>query len=412
MIDLYTYQKQAVNALLSGKHFLISNVGTGKTIMSLEYARRTGKKNVLVITTAGVRDAQGFERDAVMFSDVWYKSLSSFIVVSWAGLAKWLKTQTSSNQFSLSDWVIIGDEIACMKAGVSSQRGKAFLNIAKLTDTWIGMTATPGDKWIDFYAYLCAAGLVRNKTAFLKEYCKIQTFKGFPEIVGYNHEDRLAEMWASISYTPDTSAVIAELPAETHKTIHFKQPKGYRQTMKTRCTIDGDPLDSTPAYCHYLRQLCASDQKRQWLADYIEHLGSRAVVFYNYTEEGNHAEETIKKAVGKRGRVWRIDGHRHEIPTEQTSGNRDVVLVQWQAGAMGLNLQFINYWVSLSPCYSYSISVQGRGRIKRIGQTKHMDFKYCLCDNTIEEAVYKCLKNKSDFAEEVWDLGKEKNETD
>lgn len=788
MIELYNYQKQAVKRLLSGKHFLISPMGTGKTMVALEFARRTGKKHVLVVTTASVRDASnqggGFVSDAKALDPVWFNSLSSFSIVSWAGLAKWLKTQTSSNQFSLAAYAIIFDEVAASKAGVSSQQGKAFLNITKLTDTWIGMTATPGDKWIDFYAYFCSCGLVKNKTAFTREYCNVQTFKGFPEIVGYHHEDKLAEMWESISYTPDTSTILAELPPETHQTIHFRKPAGYDRARKTRLDKDGEPLDNcfaggtlvnTPRgtkriedikigdevysynhtskqievkkvlntinktvlgdvyaltcdkhqpiictdnhtfyngekyieakdisrgnvlyemqclwkrdkrginlsakkntkryregvlwkevpifsywrsnkgykdrqkkenvwernqmyvvskeyphsrnlckqneelqtretyllyakmqqksttredegkrsnkthpriwrsspmplvqekypseksqgisvqsstargasillrkmwericyinmsrkirgatkiikrierkdgglgervssedgerqknnrictslqnrlsttrnkigdrmrwdrassqestrvrqeetrvirrirvenceilqqgnlkkyklssvpdrvycievednhnffvegilthncskYCHYLRRLCASADKMKWLGEYIQHLGDRCVVFYNYTEEGDEAERTLTRAIKGHGRVWRIDGKRHAIPTEATSGARDVVLVQWQAGAMGLNLQFINYWVSLSPNYSYSISVQGRGRIKRIGQKKHMDFIYLMCDNTIEKDIYKCLKNKSNFAEETWELGKE-----
>ena len=51
-------------------------------------------------------------------------------------------------------------------------------------------------------------------------------------------------------------------------------------------------------------------------------------------------------------------------------------------------------------------SVQARGRIKRLGQTKPMYFYYLKCDG-IESDVYKALANKRDFSEDVWMKGEE-----
>jgi SNF2 family DNA or RNA helicase len=131
-------------------------------------------------------------------------------------------------------------------------------------------------------------------------------------------------------------------------------------------------------------------------------LGDRAILFYNFVKEGDILEETLKKVLPKDAKVWRIDGKTHDIPTEQTCGKRDVILVQWQAGSMGLNLQFVNCWLSVTPNYSWTISTQARGRIKRIGQKRPMFFFYFMCDNTIEQSIYDCLKNKCDFAEDAW----------
>lgn len=292
----------------------------------------------------------------------------------------------------------------CMKAGISSNRGKAFLQIANRTDTWAGFTATPGDRWIDFYAYFTACGKVKNKTQFQRDYCIMQTYRGYPEIIGYRNEQQLKDWWAELSYVPDASKVLAELPAETNQTVLFKQPAGYKQTLKTHETLDREFLDNASAMCHYLRQLCCSKQKLDWLTEFVEHLPTSCVVFYNYTEEGDQIETTLKKKVGK---VWRIDGADHDIPKPETIGKHDVVLVQYMAGSMGLNLQFMNYCVFFSPNYSYTLSVQSKGRIKRIGQTKHCHYYYLKCKDTIEEDVYKILSNKGEFSEENWLLGKE-----
>lgn len=288
------------------------------------------------------------------------------------------------------------------KAGISSQRGTAFLKIAAHTNCWTGYTATPGDCWMDFYAYFCACNFVRNKTAFRMRFCNIQTYKGFPEIIGYREQDTLKDWWERIADTVDISEMLAQLPEETHKVIKFDAPKGYKEVLKTRMSREGEFLDTTMGLCCYLRQMCVDNKRLAYIADFVENLGDRAVLFYNFIKEGEILEETIKKVLPKGAKVWRIDGRSHDIPTEETCGKRDVVLVQWQAGAMGLNLQFMQYWVSVSPNYSWTISTQARGRIKRIGQKKNMFFLYFVAEHTIEESIYECLHNKRDFAEDAW----------
>ena len=244
----------------------------------------------------------------------------------------------------------------------------------------------------------------------MQRYVKLQTFKGFPEIVGYYYEDELKEFWKKISTAPDTRQMMAELPSEGHKVIEFKKASTYDNTLKTMVAPDGTLLDTSGALCAELRRQCFTKDKQQWIKDFVENLGDGAVMFYNFTKTGDQLEEIVSKALPKGARVWRIDGKHHEIPTANTIGKCDVVLCQWQSGSEALNLQFLHYWVSVELCYSYSTAVQARGRIKRIGQKNHMLYYYLQTKGTIETAVMRCLKNKSDFADDVWLAGLEKGE--
>lgn len=390
-----------MDAVLNGKHIVIAECSAGKTVCGISWAKATGKPKVLVVTTASVRDAKGYEKEAVKWYQEWYTSLSLFSVVSWAGLAAW----THANWSSLDEYAFIFDEVAACKGagnrGKTSQQGKAFLQITHKTDCWTGWTATPAENWEDCCAYLIAGGKVRNKTQFYNQYVISMTHP-FPKTLGYRNESELEQMWGEVKHNVDASSVLAELPPETHEVIEFKTPTGYKQVAKTSTTLDGEFIDSNPKYQHYLRQICCTKQKLQWVKDFVAHLGTRAVIFYSYKDEGDRLEETVAKALPKGARVWRIDGAHHDIPDADTCGERDVVLTQWQSGSFGLNLQFINYWVSMTPTYSFSTSVQARKRIKRIGQENICHYYYLKCVDTIEEEVYKALKNKSDFAERVW----------
>lgn len=284
------------------------------------------------------------------------------------------------------------------KAGVSSQMGKAFLLITKYTDTWVGATGTPGDNWIDFYPYFQADKKIRNKTQFQREYCIMQRYP-FPAIVKYINTDQLKQWWNGMTTAPDTATVMAQLPAETHQVLKFPAPKGYKKVLKTSTTLDGEFLDSNMALLHELRQMCATPDKLSALSDLLESLSSPLVVFYNYTTEREQILELARKLKRK---VWRVDGERHEIPTAETIGEKDIVLCHYLSGSEALNLQFCNYWLSYSYNYSYSTSLQARGRIKRIGQANHMHYYYFETEDTIEQEVKKALKSKSDFAEETW----------
>ena len=406
MAKLFDFQENSVKQLLSGKHFIISGTGSGKTAMALVWADKkvdeTGKDKLLVVTTASKSKTGDFENEADVWAPNLKQKLKLFSVISWHKLNKWL----DENWKDVSNHIVIYDEVQKGAAGVSSKMGKAFLGITNKTKDWSAFTATPGDTWLKFYPYFTACGLVRNKTNFLDDYATIRTYKGYPEIIGWRNEDKLKKMWASISYAPDTQKVMSELPEQTHIVVPFKKPATYNKTLQTRKNLDGEFLDTSGALCAELRRQCFTKDKQEWVKDFVEGLECGAVMFYNFIATGDALEEIVKKALPKDAKVWRVDGRHHEIPTADTIGERDIVLCQWQSGSEALNLQFLHYWVSVEACYSYSTSIQARGRIRRIGQKWPQTYWYLKTENTIEDDIYKALHDKSDFAEDNWCISK------
>ena len=402
MAKLFKFQEASVNELMGGKHFIIAGCGAGKTAIALSWAeqkqRETGKTKLLVVTTASKSKTGDFEQEAGVWAPALGSSLSSFSVISWHKLAAWV----ADNWLEVPKHIVIFDEVQRGSAGVSSGMGKAFLKIAAKTSDWAAFTGTPGDTWLKFYPYFVACGLVRNKTMFLNEYAHVQTYKGYPEIIGWRAEDELQKMWADISYAPDTESVMAELPEQTHRVVSFKKPSGYNKVLSTREDEHGVFLDTAGALCAELRRLCFTKDKQEWLRDFVADLESGCVFFYNFIKTGDELESILTKALGGEGRVWRIDGKHHEIPTAETIGPKDMVICQWQSGSEALNLQFLHYWVSVEACYSYSTSIQARGRIRRIGQKMPQTYWYLKTERTIEDDIYDCLKNKGEFSEKNW----------
>lgn len=406
MAELYNFQSTSVKQLLDGKHIVVAGCGAGKTAMALVWAEQkcmtTGKDKVVVVTTASKSRTGDFEQEAGEWCPSLLNSLSSFSVLSWHKLRAWV----DANWRSLDKYVYIFDEIQRSKAGVSSGMGRAFLKIAKRTEDWAGFTGTPGDTWLSFYPYLQSCNLVRNKTAFLSTYASIQTYKGYPEIIGWRNEDKLKQMWASISYAPDTHRVMSELPEQTHKVFTFKKPSKYDRVCKTRYTEDAVFLDTPGALCAELRRQCFTKDKQEWVKDFVEGLESGCVFFYNFIKTGDELEAIMQKTLPKGAKVWRIDGKHHDIPKADTIGPKDMVLCQWQSGSEALNLQFLHYWVAVELCYSYSTANQARGRIRRLGQKHPQWYGYLLTEDTIEQDILKCLKQKGEFSEANWCISK------
>lgn len=408
-LELYKHQKEAIDALVNGgKKFLISGTGSGKGAVMLHWLKSTGKKKWLIVTTASKRDEQSIPQEC----DDWFgsdvrESLSSFSVVSWAGLrgSKSKPSWFAEHRKELDEWAIAFDEVHNAKAGISSAQGKAFLQITMHTDCWTGYTATPAQDWVGYYPYFCACGHVRNKGEFMQKFVLVQTYKGFPEVVGYRDTDTLKDWWADDSFAPDTTELMKSLPPETHQQIHFKKPTGYDKVDKTGYDLDGNFIETNSGLRHYLRKMCATKQKLDWIKDFIQGLQTNCLIFYTYVDEGDSLEKCVKQALdsfGKCVKVWRIDGKHHDIPSPDTIGKHDVVLAQWQSGSASINLQFIDYWVSCTPHDSYVTSLQARGRVQRIGAVNPKFFYYLRCDGTEEDNIYENLKERKEFSQKAW----------
>lgn len=351
---MYDFQKSALVDLFGEKKFCTMPTGTGKTVVMFNWLKYSEPNRVLLVTTASKRDCGDFEREADTWCGMgWKESLDSFEVISWHGLSKWV----ISHWQDIDTYVFAFDEVHNAGAGVNSAMGRAFLQLTHRADCWTGYTATPGDAWIRFYPFFAATGKIRNRVEFERNYT-IQSFGGgHPYISGYRQTSELEDMWREISTAPDASLIFKEMPTEQEEYIEFEKPANYENTLRGFSTPRMKTLDEVMSLCHSLRQQCCTKNKLDWIKDFLDGLNTNVIIFYNYKIEGERLEEEIKKKLPKGAKIWHINGRRHDIPTERTIGKHDVVLIQYASGSSSLNLQFINYWVSFSPNYSYTLNV-------------------------------------------------------
>lgn len=148
----------------------------------------------------------------------------------------------------------------------------------------------------------------------------------------------------------------------------------------------------------YARQLVAPS-KIQSFMDIINGTNDRVIVFYNF----NYELDLLVKAIGKERPISIVNGETYDLNAYNNDSN-SITLLQYQAGAMGLNMQKANYMILFSPTQSCELYMQCLKRIHRIGQ-KRSCFYYML-QAGIDIKIYETLKKGEDYTLRLFNNGK------
>lgn len=147
----------------------------------------------------------------------------------------------------------------------------------------------------------------------------------------------------------------------------------------------------------YSRMLCGqyNDRKLAALKSIMESTDDRILVFYNFRAE----YEAIRKLTDKPLSV--VSGQNKDLTAYETQPN-SVTLIQYQAGAMGLNLQKANKIVYFTPPLSSELYEQSQARTRRIGQNRTCFYYRLICENSVEEKIYDTLATRHDYTERLF----------
>lgn len=410
MINLYDYQKKYL-ADFPARGIMAADTGTGKTFMALaHYERHAPGVPLLILAPASKIRTEDWERDITewfgagnepdyeIYSYEKYSRNPSAKQFLAGKRAIWHKF---APKFGGTEHAIILDEVHRAK-NPQSGIGKSVYWAAKDASFMVGLSATPlPNGWIDFANYSKIWGFTKGITDFKQKFCDIVTYKGFPEIKGYWHEDLLQKQWQSISKKL-TKAEALDLPDRTFIGVDFKRAPEYMKTMLDRRNAAGELLDSAPALAHALRQTL-TQPKLDYLTDLIEGTDENIVIFYNYITEREAILDLLKRKFKDRPLI-RQDGQKHEVPrkSEWAKIKRSITVSHYKSGSTGVEMTYATQVIYFSPTYSYAEYLQSIGRVYRNGQESKSTFYNFRTVNSIEEQIYSVLKTKNDFQVAQW----------
>lgn len=385
MIELYDHQKEVLKKLKNGS-ILWGGTGVGKSITALAYyfdIECEGMKkprNLLIITTAQKRDKYEWDGECAKFDlnqnpDLCYWGVKVKID-SWNNIEKY--------QF-IDGWFVIFDEQRVTGKGPWVD---SFLCIAR-RNRWILLSATPGDKWIEYMPVFVANGFYRNKTDFKRQHVIYSPYiTKYPKIIGYQGLSILREHRNDIL----VGMHFDKVTVPHHEDVKVDYNKDlYNQVMKNRWNpYTEKPLQDASALCLCLRKVVNSDQRRLEAVKNILYEHPKAIIFYNFDYE----LEMLRSLGGVIGE-W--NGHKHE---EVPQGSRWIYLVQYNAGSEGWNCITTDTIIFFSRNYSYKMMTQAAGRIDRINTAYHdLYYYYLITDSRIDCAIGRALRDKKDFNE-------------
>lgn len=239
---------------------------------------------------------------------------------------------------------------------------------------------------------------------------KRQTAQGviYTQILGYKNVDRLKSKFREHGAVFMKTEEAIELPEQRFEKVYCESSKDYKKFMKNKIIeIEGKMLvgDTSLTQRLYTRQLCGvySKDKLQRFADILESTGDRLIVFYNFTAELYNMIEICKK-LGKPYSV--VNGSEKDLSAYENYSD-SVTFVQYQAGAMGLNLQKANKIIYYSLPESSALFEQSKKRIHRVGQKNNCLYYILICRNSVEEKILKALEMRKDFTDFLFKKGLE-----
>lgn len=194
-----------------------------------------------------------------------------------------------------------------------------------------------------------------------------------------------------------------ELPEQTFIEVNVPKSSEYRKFMKDSIiTLEGGTEligDTTLTKLLYARELCGqySKSKLEAFRSLVESTNDRLIVFYNFTEELKQMEDLISS-----DRPYDIINGKTKTLTAYENHSNSITFVQYQAGAMGLNLQNANKIIYYSLPLRSELFEQSKKRIHRIGQEKPCFYYVMKCAGTVEEKIYETLKMRKDFTDELF----------
>lgn len=398
---LYPAQREAVAKMKNGC-ILNGGVGSGKSRTGLyyyfsenggsieggKYKPMTSQQDLYIITTAMKRDTLEFERELLEFHLCTDRSLNkennyiSVTIDSWNNIKKYKE---------IKDCFFIFDEDRVTGNG---EWVKSFLKIAK-NNEWIILSATPGDKWIDYIPVFLANGFYRNKTEFYAEHVVMSRYGNFPKIDRYLNTGRLMRLRNNILIDID----IERKTVPHHESVWVDYNKTlYRQTMMSRWDpYKNEPIQQASGLCYVLRRIVNSDADRQIKLLELFEKHPRIIVFYNFDYE---RDILLNTAFGPDVDVAEWSGHAHQPIPE---GKKWVYIVQYTAGCEGWNCIKTDTIIFFSQNYSYKVMAQAEGRINRLN-TPFLDLYYyhIRSKSSIDLAIQQAVSKKKIFNETRW----------
>lgn len=294
---------------------------------------------------------------------------------------------------------------------IQNERAKRSKCVLKMNHkNVILLSGTPiAGKYEKLWSQLHLLGWDISKKLYYDQYVEMEWIEdkssGFriPRVAGYKNIDRLKYKLSKYGAIFQKSDEVLDLPTQQIIPIKCAVPKEYKKFMKDEIiTIGerqfiGDTLFSkrmaARMICGYLNRA-----RIEAFRDLVSSTEDRLIVFYNFNEE---LKRLITLASDMERPFSIVNGDNKDLMSYEEYDN-SITFIQYQAGAMGLNLQKANKVIYFSLTDRSECFEQSKKRIHRIGQDRPCFYYLMMCPGTVEEDILHTLEMRKDYTDELF----------
>lgn len=443
-MKLFPHQVEALNLTKnSNKVAYYLDMGLGKTFVGAEKMVQLGNRiNLVVCQKSKVQDwIEHFEThygvkitlfDLTKANQI-QKMLECKHIVQVVGVINYDLLFRRPDLKQLKDFTLMLDESSLIQ-NEKAKRSKFILNMNPENIILLSGTPTSG-KYENLWSQLHLLGWNISQDTYNKQYVNWKNIDvgGFiHKIVDmddpYKNVDRLKTKMREHGAVFMKTEECFDLPEQNFIQVTVKTSKEYRKFKKNSIIaidtlslkefkggsegleVDATPFveligDTTLTKMMYSRMLCGqySQDKLEAFRDLIESTQDRLIVFYNFNEELHQ----LKKIASELERpISEVNGQVKDLDAYEGKDN-SITFVQYQAGAMGLNLQKANKIIYFTLPLMSELFEQSKKRIHRIGQNKTCFYYIMMCNGSVEEDIFETLEMRKDYTDYLF---KENNE--
>ncbi|MBU5486993.1 DEAD/DEAH box helicase [Clostridium sp. MSJ-8] len=406
-INLLPHQKEALQLTKShNKTAYYYDMGLGKTFIGSEKLKAlNAKHNLIICQKSKIQDwYEHFKNYYSQYNTKIYKNandLKADVIIINYDLV-WRRSEL----LNLKDLTLMLDESSYIK-NEKSKRSKFILKMKPTNVILLSGTPCSG-KYEELYSQCKLLGWNISKKAFWDTYIKTKNMElnGFkiPIVIGYKNVDRLKDKLREHGAIFKKTEEVLTLPEQIDNIIKVNCIPAYKKFKKNRLvTICGVELvgDTTLTNMLYQRQLAAMYNKNKYevLQDLLTSTEDRLLIFYNFDYELKEIKKMCEK-LDKPTSV--VNGKTKDLRNYENKDN-SITLLQYQAGAMGLNLQLSNKIIYFSLPLSSELFEQSKKRTHRMGQKKTCIYYYLITEGTIEEKIFNILGQRRDFTNKLFE---------
>ena len=429
-MELFKHQKDALEQtkdLNRVAYYL--DMGLGKTFVGAEKMKELGNKvNLIVCQKSKIQDWIGHfwnEYSIAAYDLTNKKDFSDFMFYSnrseggfMVGVINYELAWRRKQLLQLQDFTLMLDESSL----IQNQGAKQSKFILKLNpDNVILLSGTPtAGKYENLWSQIHLLGWNISEDVYNRQYVnwtKIDmggfTHKIVDKENPYKNVDRLKSKLREHGAVFMKTEECFDLPEQTFIKQTVPTSKEYWKFMKD-CIITIDTLnlkefhddsdfygtdvtprielvgDTTLTKILYARQLCGqySEFKLQAFKELVQSTQDRLIVFYNFNAE----LELLKRIAASLDRpISEVNGQTKDLTAYEQEDN-SITFIQYQAGAMGLNLQKANKIIYFTLTDKSELFEQSKKRIHRIGQEQPCFYYILMCKGSVEEVILQTLE--------------------